>query len=135
MGVHDHIEAVLPRHLEQADGVLDPFLIVDTGPAGFDGFPCEDISDRIVAVLSEASEVYMCFFRSEWPRVEVYGIWIEEPVIDVRRLIGMTGELGVSGHVDATENTWRWSASRNSPFSIVSRSGIWCDGLTRSRWR
>jgi hypothetical protein len=104
VGVHDHVEAVLPHHLEQADGVLDPFLVVEARPAGFDRFPCEDISDGIVAVLSEASEVYMYFSRGEWPRVEVDSIWIEEPVMDVRGLVGMTREFRVSGHIDAAKN-------------------------------
>jgi hypothetical protein len=50
MRVHKYIKTIIPGNPEHANGMLDPFLVIDARTGSLDGLPGEDIADCVVTV-------------------------------------------------------------------------------------
>lgn len=103
MWIHEDIEAVISRHSQDLNGMLNPFFIISAWSSCLDRLPGEDVSDSIVTPLLQPGKVYMCIFLRERARMKVDVVSIEEIVRDMRREIWGAGILRIARQVDSSE--------------------------------
>lgn len=103
MGIHKHHKIILFRLPKDFDGVVNPFLVVDTGPFCFYSFPVEDVSNGVVTTVSQPLEMNIGVFEEEGSPDKGNVVAIKEPICDVRGEVRFGRKFGVGSNVDPSE--------------------------------